>query len=62
MPQRNEQNRDFARRPNAQTGRTDSICRYCYQTIASSHTESTLRLFEMQHDCPAKPKSFAKSA
>lgn len=62
MSQRNAQNPHFARRPNAQTGRTDSICRYCYQTIASSHTEATLRLFEMQHDCPAKPKTLAKSA
>jgi hypothetical protein len=62
MAQPNEQNLDFARRINRQTGRTDSICRYCYQTIASSHTESTLRLFEMQHDCPSKPKALAQSA
>lgn len=47
-------NSDFARRLNGETGNVESICRYCFQTIAASGNEDVLTVVEMQHACTHK--------
>ena len=43
---------EFARRVN-RDGTIDSICLYCFRTVATSHDESTLLLHEARHVCDA---------
>jgi len=43
---------EFARRVNLD-GTMDSICLYCFRTVATSHDESTLLLHQAQHICDA---------
>jgi hypothetical protein len=43
---------EFARRVNLD-GTMDSICLYCFRTVATSHDESTLLLHQARHVCDA---------
>ena len=54
----------YARRINGETGHLESVCRYCYQTIAASSNRDMLTQGEWKHDCPELPKAegFKKSA
>lgn len=44
---------DYAHRKN-QDGTFDSICLYCFRTIASAENESDLDASEKRHSCDAK--------
>jgi hypothetical protein len=43
---------EFAHRVNLD-GTIDSICLYCFRTVATSHDESTLLLHQARHVCDA---------
>jgi hypothetical protein len=43
---------EFARRINLD-GTMDSICLYCFRTVATSNDESTLLFHQAQHICDA---------
>jgi hypothetical protein len=43
---------EFARRVNMD-GTIDSICLYCFRTVATSHDESALLFHQGQHICDA---------
>lgn len=43
---------EFARRVN-RDGTIDSICLYCFRTVATSHDESTLLFHQARHACDA---------
>ena len=43
---------EFARRVN-RDGTIDSICLYCFRTVATSQDESTLLFHQEQHVCDA---------
>lgn len=53
---------DFARRINRETGKMESICRYCYQTISASSNSDALTWAEMQHDCAGKKETARKKS
>jgi hypothetical protein len=46
---------DFAHRKN-RDGSVDSICLYCFQTIASANIEEDLTVPESQHACHRKKR------
>jgi hypothetical protein len=43
---------EFARRVNLD-GTIDSICLYCFRTVATAHDESTLLFHQARHVCEA---------
>src|SRR3954466_11778668 len=47
--------RDYAHRPNRQGG-LESICLFCFRTVASGHSPEQLEQMELRHTCPGKIK------
>ncbi len=49
----NHMNTEYSHRSNAD-GTVDSICMFCYQTIATAPSERELEAWERTHYCSAK--------
>ena len=51
----------FAHRPNRDDETFDSICRVCYQTVATSSRETDLKWSEREHVCDPRVLEHLKS-
>lgn len=49
------QDRDYVHRPNPD-GTLDTICLYCFRTVALHQSQNSLGASEAQHTCPLKEK------
>jgi hypothetical protein len=47
-------NPGYAGRIDGETGYLQSVCRYCYQTVANSLNLDMLTRDEWEHDCPGR--------
>ena len=48
------QDEEFARRINHETGRIESVCLYCFATVAATSDSTVNALREKTHVCPQK--------